>query len=252
MRRLSPGLLRSVLAESELLRARDELQAANKELEAFAYSVSHDLRAPLRHMDGFGELLQKNVKSTLDDKSQRHMTMILESAKRMGGLIDDLLAFSKIGRVEAQMSRVNLGQLVNEVVTEARQEAASREIVWRIDSLPSCYGDRSMLRIVFVNLVSNAIKFTRQRARAEIEIGCANGSEHETVVFVRDNGTGFDMKHVNKLFGVFQRLHHADDFEGTGIGLATVQRIIHRHGGTVRAEGSVNQGATFYLSVRTF
>jgi len=237
-------------AESELLRARDELQAANKELEAFAYSVSHDLRAPLRHMAGFGELLQKNVNSTLDDKSQRHMTMILESAKRMGGLIDDLLAFSKIGRVEAQMSLVNLDQLVNEVVTEARQEAANREIVWRIDSLPSCYGDRSMLRIVFVNLVSNAIKFTRQRARAEIEIGCVKGSEHEAVVFVRDNGTGFDMKYVNKLFGVFQRLHYADEFEGTGIGLATVQRIIHRHGGTVRAEGSVNQGATFYLSVR--
>jgi light-regulated signal transduction histidine kinase (bacteriophytochrome) len=237
-------------AESELLRARDELQAANKELEAFAYSVSHDLRAPLRHMAGFGELLQKNVNSTLDDKSQRYMSMILESAKRMGGLIDDLLAFSRIGRAEAKMTLVDLNQLVKKVVTEVRQEAAGRDIVWRIDPLPSCYGDRSMLRIVFVNLVSNAIKFTRQRARAEIEIGCAKGSGHELVVFVRDNGTGFDMNHVDKLFGVFQRLHHADEFEGTGIGLATVQRIINRHGGTVRAEGSVNQGATFYFSVR--
>jgi light-regulated signal transduction histidine kinase (bacteriophytochrome) len=237
-------------AESELLRARDELQAANKELEAFAYSVSHDLRAPLRHMAGFGELLQKNVNSTLDDKSRRYMAMILESAQRMGGLIDDLLAFSKIGRVEAQMTLVNLDQLVKEVVTEVSQEAAGREIAWRIGSLPSCYGDRSMLRIVFVNLVSNAIKFTRQRARAEIEIGCSKASEHEVVVFVRDNGTGFDMKYVDKLFGVFQRLHHADEFEGTGIGLATVQRIVHRHGGTVRAEGSVNQGATFYFSAR--
>jgi len=237
-------------AESELLRARDELQAANRELEAFAYSVSHDLRAPLRHMAGFGELLQKDVNATLDDKSQRYMSMILESAKRMGGLIDDLLAFSRIGRGEAEMTLVNLDQLVKEVVAEVRREAADREIVWRIDSLPSCHGDRSMLRIVFVNLVSNAIKFTRQRTRAEIEIGCAKGSEHEVVVFIRDNGTGFDMKYVDKLFGVFQRLHHADEFEGTGIGLATVQRIINRHGGTVHAEGSVNQGATFYFSVR--
>jgi light-regulated signal transduction histidine kinase (bacteriophytochrome) len=236
-------------AEAELLRTRDELQAANKELEAFAYSVSHDLRAPLRHMVGFGELLQKNVRSTLDDKSQRHMTMILESAQRMGGLIDDLLALSRIGRVEARMTLVNLDQLVKEVVTEVRQETEGREIVWRIGSLPSCYGDRSMLRIVFVNLVSNAIKFTRQRARVEIEIGCAKGSNHEVVVFVRDNGAGFDMQYVEKLFGVFQRLHHVDEFEGTGIGLATVQRIINRHGGTVRAEGSVNQGATFYFSV---
>jgi K+-sensing histidine kinase KdpD len=160
-------------AESELLRARDELQAANRELEAFAYSVSHDLRAPLRHMAGFGELLQKDVNATLDDKSPRYMSMILESAKRMGGLIDDLLAFSRIGRGEAQMTLVNLDQLVKEVVAEVRREAADREIVWRIDSLPSCHGDRSMLRIVFVNLVSNVIKFTRQRTRAEIEIGCA-------------------------------------------------------------------------------
>jgi PAS domain S-box-containing protein len=234
---------------TELASWSAELQAANKELEAFAYSVSHDLRAPLRHMVGFAELLQKNVSSVLDDKSQRYMTMILESAKRMGDLIDDLLAFSRIGRVEAQMALVNLDQLVKEVVSEVRQETVGREIVWRIGSLPSCYGDRSMLRIVLVNLVSNAIKFTRQRARAEIEIGRADGSEHEAVVFIRDNGAGFDMKYVDKLFGVFQRLHHADEFEGAGIGLATVQRIIHRHGGKVRAEGAVDQGATFYFSV---
>jgi light-regulated signal transduction histidine kinase (bacteriophytochrome) len=200
-------------------------------------------------MAGFAELLQKRASSVLDDKSQRYMAMILESAKRMGDLIDDLLAFSRMGRVEAQMSLVDLDQLVREVVSEVRQESDGREIVWRIDSLPTCYGDRSMLRIVLVNLVSNAIKFTRQRARAEIEIGHAKGSEHEAVVFVRDNGAGFDMKYVDKLFGVFQRLHHADTFEGTGIGLATVQRIIHRHGGKVRAEGAVDQGATFYFSV---
>jgi light-regulated signal transduction histidine kinase (bacteriophytochrome) len=130
-----------------------------------------------------------------------------------------------------------------------RQGTEGREIVWRIDSLPTCYGDRSMLRVVLVNLISNAIKFTCQRARAEIEIGRAEGSEHEAVVFVRDNGAGFDIKYVDKLFGVFQRLHHADAFEGTGIGLATVQRIIHRHGGKVRAQGAVDQGATFYFSI---
>jgi PAS domain S-box-containing protein len=234
---------------AELAKWSAELQAANKELEAFAYSVSHDLRAPLRHMAGFAELLQKKASSVLDDKGQRYMAMILESAKRMGDLIDDLLAFSRMGRVEAQMTLVDLDQLAKEIVSEVRQETDGRQIVWRIDSLPTCYGDRSMLKIVLVNLVSNAIKFTRQRERAEIEIGRAKGSEHEAVVFVRDNGAGFDMKYVDKLFGVFQRLHHADAFEGTGIGLATVQRIIHRHGGKVSAEGAVDQGATFYFSV---
>lgn len=234
---------------AELAKWSAELEAANKELEAFAYSVSHDLRAPLRHMAGFAELLQKKASSVLDDKSQRYMTMILESAKRMGDLIDDLLAFSRMGRVEAQMTLVDLDQLAKEVVSELRQETVGREIVWRIESLPTCYGDRSMLRVVLVNLVSNAIKFTRQRARAEIEIGCTKGSEDKAAVFIRDNGAGFDMKYVHKLFGVFQRLHHADEFEGTGIGLATVQRIIHRHGGKVRAEGAVDQGATFYFSV---
>jgi len=146
------------------------------------------------------------------------------------------------------MTLVNLDQLVKEVVTEARQDTAGREIVWRIGTLPSCYGDRSMLRVVLVNLVSNAIKFTRQRDRAEIEIDCSEETEREVVVFIRDNGAGFDMKYADKLFGVFQRLHHANEFEGTGIGLATVQRIILRHGGKVRAEGAINQGATFYFS----
>jgi light-regulated signal transduction histidine kinase (bacteriophytochrome) len=144
---------------------------------------------------------------------------------------------------------VNLDQLIKEALSEVRPETNGREIDWRIGALPVCYGDRSMLRLVFVNLLSNAIKFTRARRRAEIEVGCAEGNEDEVTVFVRDNGAGFDMNYVNKLFGVFQRLHQPDEFEGTGIGLATVQRIVHRHGGQVRAEGEVDRGATFYFSV---
>jgi PAS domain S-box-containing protein len=226
-----------------------ELEAINKELEAFAYSISHDLRAPLRHMAGYTELLQKNASSILDEKSRRYMMMIQESAKRMGDLIDDLLAFSRIGRAETRMTMVSLEQLVREALSEVQQETDGRNMDWKIGALPNLYGDRSMLRVVLVNLVSNAVKFTRTRPQPEIEIGCADGEEDEIVVFIRDNGVGFEMKYVNKLFGVFQRLHRAEEFEGTGIGLATVQRIIHRHGGRVWAEGLVDRGATFYFSV---
>jgi PAS domain S-box-containing protein len=232
----------------ELAGRSTELEVINKELEAFAYSVSHDLRAPLRHIAGYTEMLQRRVCSFLDEKSTHYMAVILESAKRMGNLIDDLLAFSRIGRAETQNSVVSLAQLVREAITEVRQDAVGRNIVWKIGALPQFYGDRSMLRLVLVNLISNAIKFTRTRAQAEIEIGYANGNEDDLVVFVRDNGVGFDMKYVNKLFGVFQRLHDSEAFEGTGIGLATVQRIIHRHGGKVWAEGVVDSGATFYFS----
>ena len=232
----------------ELANRSTELESINKELEAFAYSVSHDLRAPLRHMAGYTELLQKKISSGLDEKSNHYITMMLESAKRMGNLIDDLLAFSRIGRAETQKTLVNLPQLVGEALTEVRQDTEGRNIAWKIGALPNFYGDRSMLRLVLVNLISNALKFTRTRTQAEIEVGCADGSSDELVVFIRDNGVGFDMKYVNKLFGVFQRLHQAAEFEGTGIGLATVQRIIHRHGGKVWAEGVVDKGATFYFS----
>jgi len=225
-----------------------ELEGTNKELEAFAYSVSHDLRAPLRHVSGYTELLQKRMSSVLDEKSQRYMQMMLESAKRMGNLIDDLLAFSRIGRAETQKSLVNLDQLVKEALSEIRQDTEGRKIAWKIGPLPNFHGDRSMLRLALVNLLSNAVKFTRTRPQAEIEIGSANGNSGDVVVFIRDNGVGFDMKYVNKLFGVFQRLHQSDTFEGTGIGLATVQRILHRHGGRVWAEGLVDKGATFYFS----
>jgi light-regulated signal transduction histidine kinase (bacteriophytochrome) len=175
--------------------------------------------------------------------------MILDAAKRMGTLIDDLLAFSRVGRAEIQKTMVSLEQVVKEALSEARQETDGRNIVWRIGALPDVYGDRSLLRLTLINLISNAIKFTHTRPQAEIEIGSADGKKDEIVVFISDNGVGFDMKYVNKLFGVFQRLHRTEEFEGTGIGLATVQRIIHRHGGRVWAEGLVNKGATFYLSL---
>jgi PAS domain S-box-containing protein len=233
----------------ELGKRTVELQATNKELEAFAYSISHDLRAPLRHMAGFTELLQKNAASVLNEKSQRYVMMILESAQRMGNLIDDLLAFSRIGRAETHKTMVSLQQLVEEALTEVRRDAGERHIVWSVGQLPACYGDRSMLRLVLVNLISNAVKFTRTRSQAEIEIGCKNQEEDQVIVFIRDNGVGFDMKYMNKLFGVFQRLHPVEAFEGTGIGLATVQRIVHRHGGKVWAEGLVDKGATFYFSI---
>jgi signal transduction histidine kinase len=233
----------------ELGKRAAELEATNKELEAFAYSISHDLRAPLRHMVGFSELLQRQASSLLDEKCQRFIRTILDSAKRMGNLIDDLLAFSRIGRAETKKTEVDLEQLVKEVVAEIGQEAKGRDIAWKIGALPVCYGDRSMLRLVVVNLVSNAVKFTRMPRPAEIEIGCLDRNKKEVEVFVKDNGAGFDMQYVNKLFGVFQRLHLPEQFEGTGIGLATVQRIIHRHGGKVRGEGAVDQGATFYFSL---
>jgi signal transduction histidine kinase len=232
----------------ELARRSTDLESINKELEAFAYSVSHDLRAPLRHIAGYTELLQKKASSTLDEKGNRYLAMILDSAKRMGNLIDDLLAFSRIGRAETQKTLFSLTQLVREALTDVRQDAEGRNIAWKVGALPDFYGDRSMLRLVLVNLICNAIKFTRTRRQAEIEIGCTEGNEGDLVVFVRDNGVGFDMKYVNKLFGVFQRLHQSDAFEGTGIGLATVQRVIHRHGGKVWAEGVVDGGATFYFS----
>jgi light-regulated signal transduction histidine kinase (bacteriophytochrome) len=233
----------------ELVKRAAELEATNKELESFSYSVSHDLRAPLRHVVGYSELLQKHASSSLDDKSRGYIQTILESGKRMGRLIDDLLAFSRIGRAETEQAAVDLQRLVKEVIAELGQEARGRDIAWKIGALPVCNGDRSMLRLVVVNLISNAVKFTRMRRPAEIEIGCVDRNRNEVEVFVRDNGAGFDMQYVNKLFGVFQRLHLAEEFEGTGIGLATVQRIIHRHGGKVRADGKVDHGATFYFSL---
>jgi light-regulated signal transduction histidine kinase (bacteriophytochrome) len=167
----------------------------------------------------------------------------------MGNLIDDLLAFSRIGRTESRTTAVDLQQLVKEVVSEIGPQTEGQDISWKIGALPICYGDRSLLKLVVVNLLSNAVKFSGTRRPAKIEIGSVDGNGDKFEIFVRDNGVGFEMQYVNKLFGVFQRLHRADEFEGTGIGLATVQRIVHRHGGMVRAEGAVDQGATFYFSL---
>jgi PAS domain S-box-containing protein len=235
---------------AQLERRSSELEASNKELEAFAYSASHDLRAPLRHVAAYAEMLQKTAASSLDERSRRYVTNLLEAAKKMGTLIDDLLAFSRIGRVETRMTLVSLEEVLREVLREIERETAGRDIAWKVGApLPSVHGDRSMLRLALFNLVSNAVKFTSTRPHAEIEIGCRNGASEEVVVFVRDNGVGFDMKYANKLFGVFQRLHLPEDFEGSGIGLATVQRIIARHSGRVWAEGVVDGGATFYFSL---
>ena len=235
--------------EQRVVERTAELAGANKELEAFSYSVSHDLRAPLRHVIGFVELLQQDAAPSLSEKSLQHLTTISQSAKRMGVLIDDLLAFSRVGRATLQKADVNLDELVREILGDFQAETKERKIVWKIQPLPSVRADRALLRMVLVNLVSNAVKFTGKRAEAKIEIGCAPNGNSETVIFIRDNGAGFDPQYADKLFGVFQRLHSQAEFEGTGIGLANVQRIIRRHGGRVWAEGAVDGGATFYFSI---
>jgi light-regulated signal transduction histidine kinase (bacteriophytochrome) len=243
-----------------------QLQAANEELESFSYSVAHDLRAPLRHVMGFVDLLQQDAGASLSGNNLRHLTTISRAAKRMGELIDDLLTFSRVGRSEMRKSEVNLDRLVQETLGDFQAETSERNIVWEIHPLPAVWADRALLRLVLVNLISNAVKFTGKRAQAKIEIGqvvgplpsagdaptAASGDtagNSETVIFIRDNGVGFDPRYAHKLFGVFQRLHSAVEFEGTGIGLANVQRIIHRHGGRAWAEGVVDGGATFYFSI---
>jgi len=225
------------------------LQIANQELEAFSYSVSHDLRAPLRHILGFVALLQKDLEPTLSEKNLQYLTTISMSAKRMGELIDDLLAFSRLGRAELEKVDINLDALVRATAADFLVATKERNIVWEIHPLPHVRADRALLRMVLVNLISNAVKFTGACAAATIEIGCAPDESEETVIFIRDNGAGFDPKYSHKLFGVFQRLHSQAEFEGTGIGLANVRRTILRHGGRVWAVGAVDGGATFFFSL---
>ena len=212
-------------------------------MHAFTYSVSHDLRAPLRHIDGFIELLQRKTETVIDEQGRHYMAAISEAAQKMGLLIDDLLSFSRMGRHAVTVQQVDLSRLVRDILREFEPDSAGRNIDWRIGDLPMVSGDKVMLRAVLVNLISNALKFTRTRGQAQIEIGSLPGQDAETVIFVRDNGVGFDMTYADKLFGVFQRLHSAEEFEGTGIGLANVRRNIARHGGRTWAEGEVDQGA---------
>ncbi len=228
--------------------AEEQLINANKELEAFSYSVSHDLRAPLRQMSGFVKLLQKRIADYPDEKTHSYMALIAGASIKMLMLIDDLLAFSKIGRTGIKKRTARLNDLVREAVRDTHDETKERDIVWKIDELPDVHGDQSLLKLVFVNLISNAVKYTSPRSQAEIRIGCEDKGD-EFIFFVKDNGVGFDMNNVDKLFGVFQRLHTQDEFEGTGIGLANVRRIISRHAGRTWAEGSIGQGATFYFTL---
>jgi signal transduction histidine kinase len=224
-----------------------QLEAANKELEAFSYSVSHDLRAPLRHISGFVNLLRKNS-NEMDEQGLRHLNSIAAASRQMGSLVDDLLSFSRMARSELCLSTVKMQDLVETARGDLKADMDGRPVEWTVASLPTLRGDPAMLRLVVNNLLSNAIKYTRPRQPARIEIGsCPDAKEY--IIFVRDNGVGFDMQYAGKLFGVFQRLHHDDEFEGTGIGLANVQRIILRHGGRVWAEGKEGEGATFYFSV---
>ena len=233
----------------ELQRRGELLEAANKELEAFSYSVSHDLRAPLRHIDGYAALLRKSVDQSLNEKAARYLQTISEAAKQMGQLIDDLLVFSRMGRQDMLQTTVNMDQLIKGIQSDLRLDLHGRQISWTIASLPEVKGDPSMLRQVFTNLLTNALKFTSTKPIASIEIGVEPPSSDEIVMYVRDNGVGFDMQYAPKLFGVFQRLHRADEFEGTGIGLANVRRIVHRHGGRTWADGVTDKGATFYVAL---
>jgi len=235
--------------EQRVIERTAQLEAANEELEAFSYSVSHDLRAPLRHVIGFVEMLQKEAEASLSKESLRLLGTITQSAQRMAALIDDLLAFSRVGRTALRKKEVNLSDLLRETLGDFSAETARRKILWDIHPLPRVWADRALLRLVLVNLIANAVKFTGGRAEPKIEIGCLPNRTGETVIFIRDNGAGFDQKYASKLFGVFQRLHSQKEFEGTGIGLANVQRIVRRHGGRSWAEGVVDGGATFYFSI---
>ena len=239
------------LAEEKLKRYAVALEESNRELESFSYSVSHDLRAPLRHVQGYAEMLTQEIgPDQLSDKARRHLQTITDASKEMGQLIDDLLAYSRMNQVELHESPVQLDKLVQATIRDLQTATPNRRIEWKVASLPPVTGDPSALKQVLVNLIGNAVKYSAPRDLAQIEIGCVGEEDGRAILFVRDNGVGFDMQYAHKLFGVFQRLHRADEFEGTGIGLAIVQRVIARHHGRVWAEGTLDRGATFYFTLR--
>jgi len=229
-----------------------ELEAANKELEAFSYTISHDLRAPLRAMDGFSLILIEEHAPSLSEEAQRYLQVIRDNAHQMGDLIDDLLAFSRLSRQSLKKLTVAPADLARQALEDLHVEQEGREVEITIDKLPTCQADPVLLKQVFANLLGNALKFTREREKAVIEVGCREDGDKpgDHIYFVKDNGVGFDMQYMDKLFSVFERLHRAEEYEGTGVGLAIVQRIIHRHGGHVWAEAGVNKGATFNFTLK--
>lgn len=232
-----------------LYEAKRLLESTNRQLEAFSYSISHDLRAPLRHIDGFIDLIRETSASSLDEQAQRYLSIISESSRKMAGMIEDLLNFSRTGTMEISAVTIPLRPLVEEVLRDLDGQTRGRHVSWSVGELPEVRGHPALLRVVWVNLLSNALKFTRRRPVARIEVGADPRGLAEVVCHVRDNGVGFDPRYADKLFGVFQRLHRADDFEGSGIGLALVRRIVERHGGRTWAESAPDQGATFYFSL---
>jgi light-regulated signal transduction histidine kinase (bacteriophytochrome) len=247
-RNLDELLLINTQLEQRLRERSAELAAAHAELDAFASSVSHDLRAPLRAIDGFSQALSEDYGPQLPDEARHYLKVIRDGAHRMGRLIDDLLEFSRLSRSPLTAGRVNTGKLVRAALAELSSEphAAHVEVTQR--DLPPCWGDPALLKRVWVNLISNAFKFSMKRDPAVIEVGSMMDAGR-CVFFVRDNGAGFDMRYADQLFGVFQRLHRSDEYEGTGVGLAVVQRVVHRHGGHVWADAAVDRGATFYFDL---
>jgi two-component system sensor histidine kinase/response regulator len=235
-------------SQAELQRVNVKLENANRELQWFTSAVSHDLRAPLRHINGYIAMLAEDKESTLSDEGKRYMEVISRSARDMGRLIDELLEFSRVDQADMRHTPVDLGALVQEIIWESDLATDGRKIEWKVSPLPHVAGDPAMLRQVLSNLIGNAVKYTGNRDPAQIEIG-STADEHEIVAYVRDNGAGFNMKYVDKLFGLFQRLHSVDEFEGTGLGLAIVRRIVARHGGRTWAEAKVGEGATFYFTL---
>jgi light-regulated signal transduction histidine kinase (bacteriophytochrome) len=225
-----------------------ELTAANAELESFSYSVAHDLRAPLRQIAGFSKILVEECGPEISDDSRRYLKRIQDGAQHMGKLVDDLLSLAKVSRQTLARRPTPLNELIRSVIESLQPECSGREIRWEIDPLWTAHCDPALVAQVFVNLLSNAIKFSRVRAQAVIQVG-QTGVNGQRAIFVRDNGAGFDMAYAAKLFGVFQRLHKVTEFEGTGIGLANVQRIVHKHGGRIWAEAAPDQGATFFLTL---